>query len=129
MQTLGHFFKDRIKGIAFLQPSIEQSDILDFDLMQFLRAKARSWETSQAEIGTLIASPDVYNGATLNAQLKKMESNNDEIESTDEATDSSDIMVQRKVICPTHSSGVDRWEELILSKTYLRVLDFFETIA
>ena len=129
LRVQGPIYRDKIKAIALLQPPVEQGDVLDFDLTQFLRLKARSWETSQAEIDTLVASPDIDDSATINTKLKKMEVNDDETRITDDTTDSSETVMQRKVICPTYSSGVERWEELILSKVYLRVLDFFQTFV
>ena len=96
--------------------------------MQFLRLKARSWETSQTETGTLIASPDINGSAVIETKLEKMNISGDETGSANESTDSSDTIIQRKVVCPTYSSGVDRWEELILSDIYLRILAFFETL-
>ena len=117
--------------MALLQPSLEQGDVLDFDFIQFLRANARSWETSESEVGTLLASAEDDDKATINTKLEELKVDEDEDEDGTKSVESissglSDVIVQRKVVCPTYSSGVVRWEELILPKVYDTVLDFIE---
>ena len=130
LQILGYAYKHKIEAIALLQPSIEEGDVLDFDLAQFLKSNARSWEASEAEVGTLIASAETGDDAIIDTKLNKLtlDVNEDDIEgqSADSASDSSDVVMQRKVVCPTYSGGVYPWEELILPTVYKRVLDFLE---
>ena len=113
-------YKDRMNAIVFTQPPFEAAEISNREFADFLKLRARSYETSAEKIDTLLAAPEVDD---TKADVRR---ENFIAESDTASNSATSELTPRKVVCPTFSGGVDPWEELLLPMTYTRILDFFE---